>query len=209
MKFKIQKLSPSLRFITLTAIAVSGSFLDLLFIISTLDAASCAGRATINQLSVPYIYKKGKKIDVIERTLFIYSTDVDSVASNVESVATDMESVVTDVESIITDVESVAIDVESVAIDLKSVGIYQTSLAGALEKTLVFLNVLLTTLVLLDGICGIVGGYVVGVGICIFGGGVGGLVVGINGIGGGLGGIGCGVGSPFVAIGGILLGDIK
>ncbi|PHT78865.1 hypothetical protein T459_16917 [Capsicum annuum] len=44
-----------------------------------------------------------------------------------------------------------------------------------------------------------------GVGICIFGGGVGGLGVGIGGTGGGLcgisGGIGCGVGGPSVAIG--------
>ena len=38
MQFKIQKLPPSLRFLILTAVAVGISFLDLLYIISNLDA---------------------------------------------------------------------------------------------------------------------------------------------------------------------------
>ncbi|KAF3625640.1 hypothetical protein FXO38_24642 [Capsicum annuum] len=55
-------------------------------------------------------------------------------------------------------------------------------------------RVLLTVVVLLDGVCGIFGG----VGICVFCGGVGGLDVGIGGIGGGFGGIGYGGGGPSI-----------
>ncbi|KAF3654811.1 hypothetical protein FXO38_14961 [Capsicum annuum] len=55
-------------------------------------------------------------------------------------------------------------------------------------------------MVLLDSICGVVGG----IGIYVFGGGVGGLGIGIGGIGGGLCGIGGGIvccgGGPSVAI---------
>ncbi|PHU28769.1 hypothetical protein BC332_00862 [Capsicum chinense] len=89
--------------------------------------------------------KKRKKIDVTERTLFIYSTYVESVLSYVESVAIDvgsitkdMESVALDVESVAPDLESVAIDVESVAPDLESVRIHQTSLVTEFEKSSTF-----------------------------------------------------------------------
>ena len=42
MKFKIQKLLPSLSFLILTAVVVGVSFLDLFSIISTLDAHESA-----------------------------------------------------------------------------------------------------------------------------------------------------------------------
>ncbi|PHU17584.1 hypothetical protein BC332_13279 [Capsicum chinense] len=93
MQFKIQKSSPSLRFLTVTAVAVGASFLDLQYIISTLDSL-----------------KKEHYLSV--------ATDIKSVASNEESVASDVESDTTNVKSIATDVESIATDVESVATDM-------------------------------------------------------------------------------------------
>ncbi|PHT34695.1 hypothetical protein CQW23_26495 [Capsicum baccatum] len=67
-------------------------------------------------------------------------------------------------------------------------------------------NILLTVVVLFDGVCGVVGG----VGIGGFGGDIDGLCVGIGGGGGGgigggisgLGGIGGGLGGPSIATGG-------
>ncbi|PHT48492.1 hypothetical protein CQW23_12700 [Capsicum baccatum] len=129
----------------------------------------------------------------------------DRMPTDVESSTSDEESVASDEESVASDVESDATDVESVATDVEFVGIHQTILAGGStrDNPSFCLSILLTVVVLLDGVCGIVGGCCWWCRYLCFGGGFGGLGIIIGGIGGG---IGCSGGGPYIAMGGRSIG---